>query len=138
MSTNAVRSALESRLSTWASARTPSLRIAWQNVEFAPAAGETYLRAFILPATTLSQTLDGLHRAYSGVFQVTIITPLHIGSGAALGIAAELDALFPVNQQMTASGVTTQVITPASVGVMIQDESTFEVPVSFRYRADTI
>jgi hypothetical protein len=44
-------------------------------VDATPIAGETYLRAFSLPADTASNTLSGDHRLYTGVFQVNIVAP---------------------------------------------------------------
>lgn len=138
MSTKAVKTILESRLSSWAAARTPVLRIAYENAAFTPAAGETYLRANLLPAETESLDLEGQHRGYRGVFQVSIARPVNGGAGPVLDIAAELNALFPVNGRYTSGAVTVQIITPASAAPALQDESTYTVPVSFQYRADTI
>lgn len=138
MSQKACKAAIESRLATWAAARSPALRIAWENVTFTPANGETYLRAFLLPADTASQDLAGTHRAFRGVYQVNVSVPLAVGAGAALGIVAELDALFPVNLRITSAGVTTQITGPASAGPADQDASHYTVPVSITYRADTI
>lgn len=138
MSNASVRAALESRLSTWAAARVPALSVVWQNVPADPLQGTTYLRAFLLPAPTQSDDLEGLHRARLGVFQVSIVLPISVGPGAADGIADELNTLFPVNGRYTSGSVTTQIITPASPSQGFQDEATFIVPVSIGYRADTI
>lgn len=138
MSTKACRVILESRLAAWATARVPALRIAYENVQFVPAAGETYLRAHLLPADTESVDLKGDHRGYRGIFQVDIVRPIGSGPGPALDIAAELNALFPVNGRYTSGAVTAQVITPVSAGPAGQDASSYVVPVSFQYRADTI
>jgi hypothetical protein len=138
VSTKACRIALESRLATWAAARSTPLRVAYENAAFTPATGETYLACYLLPALTTSEDLEGAHRGYRGVFQVSIVAPLNIGPGAADGIAAELDTLFPVNGSYTSGSVTVQVTTPASVATAITDESNYTVPVSFQYRADTI
>ena len=138
MSTKAIRAALEGRLSTWAAARSPVLRVAYENVLFDPASGETYLAAFLLPAPTRSQDLAGAHRGYRGVFQVNVVSPINVGSGAADGIAAELDALFPVDGRYTSGGVTVQIIGAASVGPAMPDPESYSVPVSITYRADTI
>lgn len=138
MSNAAVRAALESRLATWAAARVPALSVTWENLPADPANGATYLRAYLLPADTESQDLSGAHRAYLGVFQVSIVTAINVGPGAAVGIADELNALFPVNGRYTSGSTTTQIITPASASRGYQDEATFIVPVSIGYRADTI
>lgn len=138
MSNAAVRIALESRLGTWAAARIPALPVAWENVPFDPALGASYLRAFLLPADTLSADLEGLHRGYSGLLQVSVAVPINVGPGAAVGIADELAALFPVNGRYTSGSVTTQITGPASVGPAQQEPHHYVIPVSIRYRADTI
>jgi len=138
VSTKAVKTILESRLSSWAAARTPVLRIAYENAAFTPNAGETYLRANLLPADTESQDLAGAHRGYRGVFQVLIVRPVNGGAGPVLNIAAELNALFPVNGRYTSGAITVQTTTPASAAPALQDESSYIVPVSLQYRADTI
>lgn len=138
MSTEAVRSILETRLSVWAAGRSEPLRVAWENAAFKPSQGETYLRAFLLPAQTLSEDLQGAHRGYVGIFQVSIVRPVGTGRGPALGIAAELNQLFPVNGRYTSGAVTVQIITPASAGPGIQEPESFAAPVSLQYRADTI
>ena len=138
MSTNAVRAILEGRLATWAAGQSPALRVAFENVPFTPASGETYLAAYTLPADTRSQDLKGDHRAYVGVFQVSVVAPKGAGSGGALAIANNLNSLFPVNGRYTASGFTVQVMSPASAAQGIPSDNSYTVPVSFRYRADTI
>lgn len=138
MSTEACRAILESRLATWAAARAPALRVAYQNAPFTPNAGETYLRSYLLPAQTTAEDLAGALRTYRGVFQVSVVRPPNGGSGPALSIAAELNNLFPVNGRYTSGAVTVQVITPASAGPGQQEDNTYVVPVSFEYRADVI
>lgn len=135
MSQALVRAAFESRLATWAAARSPALPIAWENAKAAPAL--PYLRVALLPAPTVSQTLDGLHRAYRGVFQILIVAPLDVGPGAAEGIAAEIAALFPMNLRIASGVLTVQTTSPASPAPALQHASDFTVPVSIAYRADT-
>lgn len=137
MSHKIIRSLLEGRLKTWAAARSPVLRIAYQNVAFTPTASEIYLRAFLLPAGTNSNDLAGAHRLYTGVFQVTIVTPVGGGTGAAEGLADELAALFPLNDQLTKTGFSVLVMTPVEPGPEQQEDTALALPVSFTYRADT-
>lgn len=135
MSQKLVRAALESRLATWAAARVPALPIAWENV----AAGQAlpYLRVNLLPARTTADTLDGAHRAYRGVFQVSVVTPIGAGPALAETIAAEIADLFPVNLRLPSGVLTVQVTSPASAAPALQHEHDFTVPVSLTYRADT-
>ena len=137
MSHRIVRSLFESRLKAWADARTTPLRIAYQNVSFTPATGETYLRAFTLPGTTASNTLGGDHKLYTGLFQVTIVTPPGKGPGAAETLLDELSSLYPINHALTRDGFTVLVMTPLEPGPEQQDDTAFSLPCRFEYRADT-
>lgn len=138
MSTKAVRVILESRLASWAAGRSTPLRVAYENVPFTPVAGETYLRAWLLPAQTTAEDLAGSLRTYRGVFQIDIVRPINGGAGPALDIAADLNTQFPVNGRYISGAVTVQVISPASAGPGLQEENAYVVPVSFEYRADVI
>lgn len=137
MSQKLIRKMFESRLNTWAAARSPQLSIDFENENFQPPAG-TYLRAFLLPAPIGSQDLLGDHRLYTGFFQVSIVTDRNAGAGVAEGIVDELETLFPVNLRLTDSGVTVLVRTPMSPATPIQEPDKYVVPVSCQYRADTI
>lgn len=135
MYTKLIRTLYEQRLATWAA--TKSLTVAWQNALFTAPAG-AYLRAFLLPADTDSQDLAGAHRAYTGVFQVSIVAPAGQGSVVAETLAAELDALFPNNLLLSSGAFGVQIVSPCSAGPAIQDGTRYTLPVWFRYRADTI
>jgi len=135
VSQKSIRALIEQRLATWAA--TKSLPVAWQNVAFTPPAG-TYLRAFLLPAETDSPDLQGVMRTYAGVYQVSIALPEGQGSGAGETLAGEIDALFPLDLRLNDGAVTVQMISPASIGPAIQDGSRYTLPVSFRYRCDTV
>lgn len=132
-----IRSLYETRLLTWAAARVPPLPVAVENVEFTPPpANGTYLRAFLLRGDTTSRDLAGDNRNRVGTFQVNIITAAGDGPGAAEGIAAELEALFPMLR--LESGVFwVQQVTPVRIRPGIPDGGTFTVATDFDYRSDT-
>lgn len=136
MSQKKCRAAYESRLAAWAAARVPSLRVQYENVPFTPAQGETFVKAFLLPATTRSPDVQGLITTWTGVFQVSVYAPINAGSGAALSIADDLAALFVCNDRLTQNGLTVQQVTPCSIAPALQDATSYVVPVSFQYRAD--
>lgn len=138
MSHATIRKIYEARLKAWAAARVPALRIAYQGVKFVPQTDETYLAAFTLPTSVDSQDLQGAHRLYLGIFQVSIVVPAGKGTGAAEAIADELAALFPLNLRLSRDGMTVMVYTPVEPGPGISEDATYNVPVSFRYRSDTI
>lgn len=139
MSEKIIRSIYEARLASWAAARSPALKVAFENVKFTPPTdGSTYLRCFLLPATTDSQDLQGTHEAFLGLFQINIVAKVDGGMGEAKGIADELRALFPNNLRLSKSGLTVQSISPCSQASTQQDTNTATVPVWFNYRADVI
>ncbi|MBD1602079.1 phage tail terminator-like protein [Pseudomonas typographi] len=136
MSHRLIRSLFEARLAAWAAGRDPSLRIAYQNVSFTPAADETYLAAFTLPAVTASNTLGGDDRLYTGVLQVNVVTPAGNGSGSAASIVDELAALFPLYLKLMQGDFGVLVLTPVDPGPGITADTTYTIPASFQYRAD--
>jgi hypothetical protein len=137
MSHRTIRQIYEARLAAWAAARAPVLRIAYEGVTFTPTADETYLKAYTMPAGTNSETLGGDHKAYTGVFQVSVVTPSATGTGKAEGIVDELAALFPLNGRYTKTGLTVMALTPVEPGPGIPDGNSWTVAASFQYRADT-
>ena len=127
---------METRLAAWAN--TKNLRVAYQNQNFTPATGETYLTTATLPALTDSLTLAGDHREYTGIFQVSVVTPAGKGAGAGEALADELAALYPLNDRLSKGAFIVQIITPMAVAREIQGDTDFTIPVSLTYRADTI
>lgn len=133
MSNSKIRQLYEQRLYAWAAGK--GLPVAWQNQPFTPPA-TTYLRAFLLPADTDSLDLEGAHRAYSGVFQVSIVAPTGSGAGAAEALAEEIAALFPCTLRLNSGAFAVQVAAPVSSGPAIVDDTRYTLPIWFRYRAD--
>lgn len=133
MSQQRIRSAFESRLATWAASK--ALPVVWQNVGAGNMTGD-HLRAFLLPAQTLSMDIAGEHRGYRGVFQVSIFTRPNIGANRAEVLAGELDELFPVALRMLSAGLTVQVMTPMASRPSIVETDWYSVPVDCRYGAE--
>lgn len=138
MSQKLIRAALESRLATWAAARTPALSVAYENDDFTPEVGTPYLRAYMMPADTDSQDLEGSHRLYLGVYQVSMRLPALIGTELSGTIVGELETLFPVNLRLTSGAITVTTTSPVSAGPGQNEPGLYVVPVSFSYRADVI
>lgn len=136
MSQKAIRALYEARLNTWAKARVPALPVAFQNAAFVKPASGPYLRAFLLPNDTDSRYLESTDRVYMGVFQVSIVAPLNGGSAVAEGIVAELEALFPLNLDLT-STLKATTTTPLSTATAIPEPDANVIPTSFSYRATT-
>jgi len=127
----------EAKLIAWSKARAEPIKVVFENIQYDPADGETYLRAFALPGDTVSSTLAGDHRAFIGVYQVNILAPANTGKTKTNPLVVELTALFWLYARDTKSGVTVVTISPVEQGPGITDAATYMVPVSFQYRADT-
>lgn len=136
MSHAIIASIYEAKLLAWSKARTEPIKVVFENVQYDPADGETYLRAFMLPGDTASSTLAGDHRAFIGVYQVSIVVPANTGKTKTNPLVAELTALFPLYARDTKAGLTVVTMSPVDSGPGIPDPPTFTVPVSFEYRAD--
>ncbi len=127
----------EAKLIAWSKARAEPIKVVFENIQYDPADGETYLRAFALPGDTASSTLAGDHRAFIGVYQVSIVAPANTGKIKTNPLVDELTALFPLYARDTKAGVTVVTMSPVEQGPGITDAATYMVPVSFQYRADT-
>jgi hypothetical protein len=135
MSVARIRAAFESSLATWAASKV--LPVVWQNVGAGNMTGD-HLRAYLLPAQTLSMDIAGEHRGYRGVFQVSIFTKPGIGANRAESLARELDELFPVAKRMLSAGVTVQIMTPMATRPAVSETDWFHLPVDCRYAADEV
>ena len=135
MSHKIIRSAIESKLSTWALAQSPPIPIAWQNATFTPPSQARYLRAFLLPAETQNPDLGGDIRTFIGIYQVSICVPDGTGAGAAETIAESLIAEFPYGARLVQSGIAVVINRTPSQSPAMQEPGLYVVPVSISYRA---
>lgn len=139
MSHKTIRSLYEGRLAAWAASRSPALTVGYQNKKFTPPTdGSAYLKCALLPAITGSEDLEGIHRIFQGIFQISIVDSKENGLGASEGIVKELSALFPNNLLLSKSGLTVYVRTPCTEGPAVQEAAKATIPVWFNYRADVI
>lgn len=138
MSNAIIRAAFETRLVTWAAEQSPPVPLAFQNRKFAkPVAPSRYAEAYLLPGRTVSLTLDGVHRRYVGIFQLSLFLPDQVGSGAGEALLPGLDALFPTTAPLSRAGMLVWITEPMSAAPALPaDDGRFMLPVSCRYRAD--
>lgn len=132
MSQARARQAIEAKLITWAAAR--PIRVANFEEGFEAESGETYLRAFQLPASTTCRYLGGEAYEYSGVYQVSIICPAGQALATAEALIDELSSLFRVDSALSRSGFEGLVTEPVDQGPTITESATYAVPASFTYR----
>jgi len=132
-----VRAALESKLATWSAGLSTPLQVAFENTEFTPPAGATYLRCFLLPLPTGSEDLGRAHRRFEGVFQVSIVLPLGVGPGAGDALVTALDAEFAPALSILRSGLRIYLLQPMAAAPGIREPDRWVIPCSVPYRADS-
>lgn len=132
MSHALARQAIEIKLASWAGAR--PIRVANFEQQFEAAPEETYLRAFLLPASTSCHYLGGEAYEYAGVYQVSIVCPAGQPLAIAETLIAELSSLFRVDSDLTRNGFEGLVTEPVDQGPTITESATYAVPASFTYR----
>lgn len=99
---------------------------------------EDHIESHIIPADTFSDTLSGDHKAFIGMFQMTLVVQYNTGLLNAETMIDELQSIFGVNQMFTdTSGFSVQVISPIKYPEGKQSGTQWRVPCYFEYRADT-
>lgn len=136
MSEAAIRAVLESRLDNWSQER--SLHVQHANEGHEPDDGETFLRATLLPAPVIDDSLSGDHQIYAGVFQIDVNAPAGEGTGPTDDIVQELRVLFPNGAEFSLPGLKLRLITHVQRGPGISDGPRYVTPLSLTYRADTV
>jgi hypothetical protein len=134
MSNVIIRTAFESRLATWAALQSPPLPIAYENRAFIPPANNRYLRAHLIPARTDSEFIEGTHRGYDGIFQVSIVQPLNSGTAYSANLALALDALYPVYFKEGSFNI--YITEPMSIAPPIIEDNNYVLPISCFYRGE--
>ena len=138
MSRQIIRDLLETRLETWAAAQNPPIPLAHENQDVLTTQTKPYFRIYLLPAQTQIIALEGAGREYNGVFQITTVFDMGIGTATIEAMEASLDALFPVNLRLTESGVTVQILSPMTGAPLIEEPDVVSCAVSCQYRAYVI
>ncbi|UBM27055.1 DUF4128 domain-containing protein [Pseudomonas sp. p1(2021b)] len=132
MSHARARQAIEIKLAAWASAR--PIRVANFEQDFEPGPDETYLRAFLLPASTSCRYLSGEACEYTGVYQVSIVSPAGQALATAEALIDELSTVFRIDSELSRNGFEGMVLEPLEQGPTITEPVTYTVPASFTYR----
>lgn len=131
-----IRAALEVRLDAFA--KEEGLLVAWEGRAFKPIAGQPYLRAFVMPASSDSNDLAGQHRLYRGVFQVDLVMMSGTGMGDIERKAAQIIAHFPKNLRLLVGNQFVQLISVMSLGPGLIHEGDLVLPLTSYYRMDVI
>lgn len=132
MSHARARQAIEIKLAAWAAAR--PIRVAHMEEGFDPDPSETYLRAFLLPASTITRHLAAEVYEYRGIYQVSIVCPAGQALATAEALVDELSTLFRVDTELSRNGFEGLIVEPLEQGPTITESATYTVPASFTYQ----
>lgn len=140
MSADTIVSLIETRLQTWAELQ--DLQVAFEGVSFKPPAG-TYVQSRHLPASTVGAFLDGQHKAFTGLWQVSIVCVKGRGTGEGRRLGDSLSDYFPQNLILASGSFSLVTTTPVSFGPWVDDPpgaktARTSLPCSFQYRADVV
>lgn len=112
--------------------------ITFDNVDYEPKVGKTYIQTHIMPVATFTNTLNGSdHTGLTGIFQMKIVGSSGTGNGEASAIAAKLKVLFRTDTLFASGNDWVQVTTPLVINEGRSQDGNWSVPTHFEYRADT-
>lgn len=135
MSHARVRNLFSAALAAYAS--TKGSKVSYDNVktEFT---SDVHIKSHLMPADTFSDTLSGDHKGFIGLYQMTVVTKMGIGTLPADQVAEDLQTIFEINKRFVdANGFAVQVTTPLHTHEGKQVDGEWVVPCYFNYRADT-
>lgn len=140
MTIAAIRSLLESKLSTFALAQSPVLDVAWENRKYEPAATPAmYLRCYLLPATPQAAGLGTTAQDYiRGIFQIDIMALPQTMTSPATAIADKLRTHFKRGTRLVGAGAYAGTeVACESVGVMpaMMEDTRYKVSVDITFYA---
>jgi hypothetical protein len=131
---DAIRSALDVALSGYQASN-----VAWENSEFEPTVGTSWLRPTFMPAEPEQADLgDSGRNRLTGIYQVSVFAPTGEGAGEAESKAEDLVTYFKRGKTFVSGGVTVRV-RRAWRSAAAQEADWYHVPVSvmwFAYAAN--
>ena len=119
-------------------------QVAWPNVSINP--DTPFCIPSLLPATTVSNSMQQTDRTWRGIFQILIVAPTGRGSQEFVNVADELAKLYEqnflpnattgVSGKLTVDGEEVYMPQCATVGAGYNGQMGYTIPVSVPYRAD--
>lgn len=95
MTQRTLRLEIEAKVKAWAAVQTPVIPIAYENVAFTKP-DNTFIELYIIPATTVNNTVSANRKTLKGFIQFNIYTKEGSGTKKSEELAQALIDLFPV------------------------------------------
>ena len=131
MSIANLSAALSTQLQTIATAN--SYVVAWENQSYTPTASDTFLQEAIIPAETNDPALTVGYLDETGIYQVTVNTPLGGYKGTAQAIADTISAGF--RRQILTYNSQKLEIRRVTINPALPSDGWYSVPISIEYRS---
>jgi hypothetical protein len=131
MTQRTIRLEVEAKVKAWAAAQSPAIPIAYENVAFTKP-DTTFIELYIIPATTVNQTVSAARKTLTGLIQFNIYTKEGVGTKKSEELAQALIDLFPV---VPKTG-TVSIEQTGSIMNTLYEAQWLVTPVRFRYRQE--
>lgn len=131
MTQKTIRSEVEAKIKAWAAVQSPPIPIAYENVAFTKP-DTTFIELYIIPATTVNQTVSAARKTLAGLIQFNIYTKEGVGTKKSEELAQTLIDLFPV---VPKTG-TVSIEQTGSIMNTLYEAQWLVTPVRFRYRQE--
>ncbi len=135
-----IRNALQAVLVPWATSK--SVKVAWENRAFEPAA--SYVRARLFPSPTQDPSIGARHQRYLGIFRISFCANLteaaYSNKGAEVieSMAEEIVALYKRGNKLVKDDVVVSIEYTPSQSSITYDGCYAIVDVEVIYRSDII
>jgi hypothetical protein len=131
MTQRTIRLEVEAKVKAWAAAQSPAIPIVYENVAFTKP-DSTFIELYIIPATTVNQTVSAARKTLTGLIQFNIYTKEGVGTKKSEDLAQALIDLFPV---VPKTG-TVSIEQTGSIMNTLYEAQWLVTPVRFRYRQE--
>ena len=108
----------------------------WPNCSFQANLSVGYQRVDLIIARPSSPTQGGGYREERGTFQVTLVYPIGIGTGAIMRRAKLIGDAFAKGTEMQYGGVIVNILWPPELGSTYKTPDSFCMPVKIFYQAN--
>jgi len=135
MSNSIIRSALETKLKTWADAQVPKIPVAFEGIAFSKPSSGAYIEPLLIPNVTSNNELSGRRKTLLGIFEVRCWHPSGRGMGGVEQLVNNVISLFPLLPKIGSVSIEN---TPHAEHPIIDESGWIIVPVLIFYRYESL